>query len=69
MTKLTVEIDLDQFDSLLVIRLREAYMDQILYWKNDPDTKKYCKGLKRTLEYFSVPSEHAEWLETVKDLG
>lgn len=66
--KFTFTLDDLELETLIRDSLREAYLDQKRYWMHDPDSKKFAKAFKRAAEYYSVPSEHKAWLESVKEL-
>ena len=66
--KFNVTLDDLEIENLIRDQLRQAYIDQKRYWMHDPDSKKFAKALKKAAEYYSVPSEHKTWLESVKDL-
>mgnify|MGYP003346957185 CR=1 FL=1 len=66
--KFSVNLNDEELDVIIRDEMRKAYIDQITTWAGDPDAKKYAKAFKRVAKYYSAPSEHREWLETVKDL-
>ena len=66
--KLTVDLSVEELNVLIRDEMRKAYQDQKILWCDDPDAKKYAKAFKRVAQYYSSPSEHSAWLETVKDL-
>lgn len=66
--KYTVELSMDEIDNIILKDLRERYVEQRTLWHHEPDAKKLAKAFLKVIEYYSVPSEYREWLETVKDL-
>lgn len=66
--KMMVEVDADSLDEVFLKELRVAYIDQCTVWKHQDYSKKLRKALLKVIEYYSIPSEHTLWLETVKDL-
>lgn len=57
----TVEVEDEEFDTLVAERLLEAYHDVqevgIPVYPDDKDNKKLVKALKRVYNYFCVPSK------------
>lgn len=66
--KFTVDLSMDEIDNIILEDLRRAYIDQKTHWHHEPDAKKLAKAFLKVIEYYSVPSEYREWLETVKGL-
>lgn len=66
--RISFDIDEDQLENFILERLRQDYIDQRTTWKHEEYSKKLSKGLLRVIEYYSIPTEHAKWLKTVKDL-
>jgi hypothetical protein len=66
--KFSVNLNDEELDVIIRDEMRKAYVDQKTTWVGDPDAKKFAKAFKRVAGYYSAPSEHREWLESVKDL-
>jgi hypothetical protein len=66
--KLSVDLSVEELDVIIRDEMRKAYIDHKTVWVDDPEAKKYAKAFKRVAHYYSSPSEHSAWLETVKDL-
>jgi len=66
--KLTFQVDADQLNDYIVSELKTAYIDQKTVWKHEEYSKKLSKALLKVIEYYSIPQEYEEWLESVKEL-
>ena len=54
-----IEVDYDSFEGLIRQQL-QANIDNIIYFKEDPEGKKLAKAHLRVLKYMSVPSDYEE---------
>ena len=66
--KMTVEVDADALDNVFRDELRQAYVDQVTIWKDQPDAEELAEALMTVVKYYSAPQEFEEWYESVKDL-
>ena len=66
--KMTVEVDADALDNVFRDELRQAYVDQVTIWKDQPDAEELAEALMTVVKYYSAPQEFEEWYELVKEL-
>ena len=66
--KMTVEVDADALDNVFRDELRQAYVDQVTIWKDQPDAEELAEALMTVVKYYSAPQEFEEWYESVKEL-
>ena len=68
MTKIMIELDIDELRDQMINDLKESYIDQVKHWSKEPDAEKLADALLTVIEYYSAPSEFNEWYETIKEL-
>jgi len=68
MTKIMIELDIDELRDQMINDLKESYIDQVKHWSKEPDAEKLADALLTVIEYYSIPSEYNDWYETIKEL-
>ena len=68
MIKFTFTVSEDEFEEAIVKQLQWHYVDQVTYWKHEPDADNLQDALLTVIWFYMIPSEFEEWYETVKDL-
>lgn len=68
MSKITIDVDTDQLQMLIINELKRCYIDRALFWKKEPDYEEVSNALLTVIALYSVKSEFDEWYETIKDL-
>ena len=62
--KITVNVDDDDLDTIVLDVLRDSYnMLKSAPFGDDYDSKKFRKHLRKVIQYYSTPSQYNEWRE------
>lgn len=68
MSKITIDVDTDQFQMWIVNELKQCYIDHATHWKHEKDYEQLSNALLTVIEHYSVQTEYNEWYETIKEL-